>query len=382
MLLTDRNFNTSFYEVAGGGDPLLFQHLFYHLVNSFTIIWVTFTNFFSFFSDSITYFFSPVFALSTLRLKKLNLTASVTYVLGRVFLSTNTQKTNIFDKYYELNSKCYGKSKQPSPDFLNWFVGFSEGDGSFIRSTRGDLHFVVCQDTRDRQVLDYIQKELNIGKVIIQGKTTSRFVVQDKLGLYLIALIFYGNIRTPDKLESFNGFLSALNANVQKSRGRALKALNEFGLKTDVYQFLPPINCTKEITLNDTWLIGFMDAEACFYVGFSSASPSSYKLVLDLTQKGAENKEVVLEKLKTLFGVGVVNKHYHENIWSYRVSGLSDTQAIINYIENLNFPLLTKKASSYLLWKQVRNSITQKDHLDPVQRQKLISLAKTINKYS
>ena len=28
MLLTDRNFNTSFYEPAGGGDPLLYQHLF------------------------------------------------------------------------------------------------------------------------------------------------------------------------------------------------------------------------------------------------------------------------------------------------------------------------------------------------------------------
>jgi cytochrome c oxidase subunit 1 len=29
MLLTDRNFNTSFFEVAGGGDPVLFQHLFW-----------------------------------------------------------------------------------------------------------------------------------------------------------------------------------------------------------------------------------------------------------------------------------------------------------------------------------------------------------------
>ena len=28
-LLTDRNFNTSFFETAGGGDPLLFQHLFW-----------------------------------------------------------------------------------------------------------------------------------------------------------------------------------------------------------------------------------------------------------------------------------------------------------------------------------------------------------------
>src|SRR5579871_5776796 len=29
ILLTDRNFNTSFYEPAGGGDPILYQHLFW-----------------------------------------------------------------------------------------------------------------------------------------------------------------------------------------------------------------------------------------------------------------------------------------------------------------------------------------------------------------
>ena len=33
MLLTDRNFNTSFYDPAGGGDPILYQHLFFHNFN-------------------------------------------------------------------------------------------------------------------------------------------------------------------------------------------------------------------------------------------------------------------------------------------------------------------------------------------------------------
>jgi hypothetical protein len=42
MILTDRNFNTSFFEVAGGGDPILYQHLFSTLVLKDHLILSTF----------------------------------------------------------------------------------------------------------------------------------------------------------------------------------------------------------------------------------------------------------------------------------------------------------------------------------------------------
>jgi hypothetical protein len=64
------------------------------------------------------------------------------------------------------------------------------------------------------------------------------------------------------------------------------------------------------------------------------------------------------------------------------VAGLKNTEVFIKYLDSVEFTLLTKKASSYLLWKQIRYSISQKEHLNPVLRQKLISLSKTVNSYS
>jgi hypothetical protein len=63
-----------------------------------------------------------------------------------------------------------------------------------------------------------IQKNLGLGKVIKQGKTTSRFAIQDKKGLYLIATLLNNNLVTHSKIVSFKKFLILLNTYNQKGK--------------------------------------------------------------------------------------------------------------------------------------------------------------------
>jgi LAGLIDADG DNA endonuclease family protein len=216
-----------------------------------------------------------------------------------------------------------------------------------------------------------------MGKVITQGKTTSRFIIQDKLGLYLISLIFNGNIRTPGKLNSFEEFLTIFNKNLKKTS----RKLKEFGLDNAIFENINFINKTKDITLEDNWLVGFTDSEGYFHVSFSKRN-NGFSFIFELAQKGEDNKIVLLDKLVYLFGVGRVNQHYQKGNWHYRISGLYDAYKLITYFDKFKFSFLTKKRSSYLLWKQIHNSMVNKEHLDPVNRIKLISLSKTVNSFN
>jgi hypothetical protein len=218
-----------------------------------------------------------------------------------------------------------------------------------------------------------------MGKVITQGKTTSRFVIQDKLGLYLIALIFNGNIRTPEKLKSLNIFLESLNTKISSlNQSRKLKEFN-FTNKDNLFHFIYPINQLYTFDLNDPWFIGFVDAEGCFHVNFNKSN-NTFKILFDLAQKGENNKIIILDKLIDSLGIGKVYKHSQDNVWYYRINGLNDNGVVIDYFDNFHYTFLTKKYNSYLLWKFIHNAISNKEHLDPIIRHKLIILSKLVNK--
>lgn len=62
-----------------------------------------------------------------------------------------------FSGFYDKYNAHLPNNTIPSEKFLNWLVGFTEGEGSFILNNRGDLVFVITQDTVDKQIIEFIQ---------------------------------------------------------------------------------------------------------------------------------------------------------------------------------------------------------------------------------
>lgn len=341
MLLTDRNFNTSFYDPAGGGDPILYQHLFLTPIITSNV----FINKNQF----------NTFSLCSLAQSDTKNTSEKPQAKETFDFTFFTIKYN---KYFN-NSRAL-----PANEFLTWLIGFSEGDGSFVINNRKDLSFVITQSTPsddDENILIYIQNQLGFGRVIKQGKRTSRYIVEDKKGLELINSLFNGNIVLPSKQQSFNEFIQIFNKKAIK--GKIL---------------LDPIKPIKSIilpSLSNSWLTGFTDAEGCFTVSFLSDS-NAFRLRYIVPQKGDINVPI-LSNLILLFKAGVIEAHSKKSNFSYILSGVKACYNISDYFEK--YPLKTKKLSSYILWKEIHKHIMNKDHLNFEFRIKLIEMATKVN---
>jgi hypothetical protein len=276
-------------------------------------------------------------------------------------LSSNNFEFKEFEKEYKL---IYNNNKVPSNDFLTWLIGFVEGDGSFIITNRNDFQFVITQSSADIKILEYINKYLGFGKVIKQGKRTHRFICQDIQSIYLIILLFNGNIMLPSRKNNFKKFLD--NFNLKINSGNIS------------YPYVKPRNNNLSLSLNNSWLSGFTDAEGCFTVSFlSGTSSNAFRFRYIVSQKGDLNLPF-LSQIITLFKAGRIEAHSKKSNYSYIFSGAKICDYIYDYFTN--FPLKSKKYSSFLIWKEIHLEISNKQHLDPDTRKELIEKAKTVNR--
>lgn len=242
--------------------------------------------------------------------------------------------------------------------FLNWLIGFSEGDGSFIINSNKYLEFKITQSSKDADILFYIKKNLGFGSVSKQDKisNTHHYRVRDKEGLYKIINIFNGNLQLNKRQSQFKLFLDAYN-NVY---GSSIELLNNRNL----------------INLNNAWISGFTDAEGCFTVSVINRENKNPNIqVRFIISQQSEN--ILLNNIGLLFN-GRLN--YLKDYDGYNmVVNLTYLNPVLVYFNN--FPLKTKKRISLVRWLEIYNLVINKQHLNNTEiveyikkRAKLINL--------
>ena len=86
--------------------------------------------------------------------------------------------------------------------------------------------------------------------------------------------------------------------------------------------------------------------------------------------------KAILENIKSFFNVGNIHKG-KANV-SYTVTSISDLEVIINHFDK--YPLITKKFSDYILFKQAFELIKNKEHLTIEGVHKLVNIKASMNR--
>jgi hypothetical protein len=243
--------------------------------------------------------------------------------------------------------------------FKHWFIGFAEGDCSFMVSKLGYLEFKIIQSSVSAQILFYIKENLGFGSVSKQYKTsnTHYFRVRDQKNIFKLIYIFNGNLLTEEKNNQFKLWVEAYNKVYNAS--------------------IVLIKKSESPTFHNGWLSGFSDAEGCFTVSVIKRSQMYNQVQIRYVL--SQNYEFeLLNRIAQMF-MGKISylKGYHGYSMTVNLSKLSK---VIYYFTK--YPLKTKKKIDYSAWLKVYKLVANKDHMTENGLSRIKNLINKINKRS
>mgnify|MGYP000733765968 CR=1 FL=1 len=222
--------------------------------------------------------------------------------------------------------------KKPDIQFLEWFIGFFEAEGSFTSWLDGKKKRVQVEITqKDPKLMYKIKKSLGFGNVTSYKKDHSqqtywRYQTSKKEMLIRLIYLFNNNLITDQKFQKFQNFILKFN-------------------QIHNTNFVPIKNSHK-ISLNSAWLSGFLEGDGGFWATLLQPQikrtqlKTGLKIKFYITQK---EEFVLLHQIKKLFEISselnpkLTNGHTLIKYNRLETSNLKSLTKIRTYLETFKF---------------------------------------------